>query len=149
MGGERLVSAHGLDAGQQVHRVLGRGAIKRLDMATRAVQDIPFHVTGTRGSIAPTRFQVEVAPDQVESRMVRFATVSPDGRRVVYESFGRLWIRDVSGGNARQLTNDNSGAFELFLRGRATASRSCSCAGPMPASARFTSSALAAAGRAR
>lgn len=90
------------------------GTIKRLDMATRAVQDIPFHVTGTRGSIAPTRFQVEVAPDQVESRMVRFATVSPDGRRVVYESFGRLWIRDVSGGNARQLTNDNSGAFELF-----------------------------------
>lgn len=90
------------------------GGIKRLDIASQAVQDIPFHVTGTRTSISPPRFQVEVAPDQVKSQMVRFATVSPNGQRVVYESFGKLWIRDVSGGNARQLTSDAGNAFELF-----------------------------------
>lgn len=90
------------------------GGIKRLDIASQAVQDIPFHATGTRASIAPPRFQVEVAPDQVQSRMVRFATVSPNGQRVVYESFGRLWVRDVSGGDARQLTSDAGSAFELF-----------------------------------
>ncbi|MBM0108798.1 PD40 domain-containing protein [Steroidobacter sp. S1-65] len=90
------------------------GGIKRLDIATQAVQDIPFHVTGSRASIAPPRFQVEVAPDQVEARMVRFATVSPNGQRVVYESFGRLWIRDVNGGTPRQLTSDAGDAFELF-----------------------------------
>ena len=91
------------------------GAIKRLDIASLAVQDIPFHVVGTRGSIAPPRFQVDVAPDQVQAKMVRFATVSPNGQRVVYESFGRLWIKDVSGaGAARQLTSDASNAFELF-----------------------------------
>ncbi|MDY6948678.1 MAG: amidohydrolase family protein, partial [Pseudomonadota bacterium] len=90
------------------------GGIKRVDLASQAVQDIPFHATGTRASIAPPRFRVEVAPDQVQSRMVRFATVSPDGQRVVYESFGRLWVRDVSGGNPRQLTSDAGNAFELF-----------------------------------
>lgn len=90
------------------------GGINRVDIASLAVSDIPFHVTGTRASIAPPRFQVEVAPDQVQARMVRFATVSPNGQRVVYESFGRLWIRDVNGGTARQLTADADDAFELF-----------------------------------
>ncbi len=91
------------------------GGIKRLDIATRAVQDIPFHVVSTRTSIAPPRFQVDVAPDQVQARMVRFATVSPNGQRVVYESFGKLWIRNVTGGGAaRLLTTDAGGAFELF-----------------------------------
>jgi imidazolonepropionase-like amidohydrolase/Tol biopolymer transport system component len=90
------------------------GGIKRLEVASKQLQDIPFHVTGTRTSIAPPLFPVDVAPDQVQARMVRFATVSPDGQRVVYESFGRLWIRNVSGGTARALTRDTGAAFELF-----------------------------------
>src|SRR5688572_325721 len=48
------------------------GGIKRLDIASVAVADIPFHVTGARAAIAPPRFQVDVAPDQVQARMVRF-----------------------------------------------------------------------------
>ena len=90
------------------------GGIKRLEVASGAVRDIPFRVVGTRTSIAPPRFNVAVAPEQVESRMVRFATVSPDGKRVVFESFGQLWLRDVAGSEPRRLTRDDSGAFELF-----------------------------------
>ncbi len=90
------------------------GGIKRIDIATRGVSDIPFHVRDARGSIAPPRFEVAVAPDEVHARMIRFATVSPDGKRVVFEAFGRLWLRDVAGGTAKSLTRDDSGAFELF-----------------------------------
>jgi imidazolonepropionase-like amidohydrolase/Tol biopolymer transport system component len=90
------------------------GGIKRIDIASRAVHDIPFHVQGTRGSVAPPRFEVKVAPDQVPARMVRFASVSPDGERVVFEAFGQLWLRNVSGGEPRRLTRDDSRAFELF-----------------------------------
>jgi dipeptidyl aminopeptidase/acylaminoacyl peptidase len=32
----------------------------------------------------------------------------------VYESFGRLWIKDVANGTGRQLTSDAGDAFELF-----------------------------------
>lgn len=90
------------------------GGLKRLTVATGAVADIPFHVRDTRTSIAPARFAVEVAPDDVRARMIRFASVAPDGQRVVFEAFGRLWLRDVAGGEARMLTRDDSGAFELF-----------------------------------
>lgn len=97
------------------------GGLKRFAVQAQTVADIPFHVTGTRTTTVPPRFDVEVAPDEVRSRMIRFAAVSPDGRRVVYESFGRLWIRDVAGGEARRLTRERGGrisdpdaAFELF-----------------------------------
>jgi imidazolonepropionase-like amidohydrolase/Tol biopolymer transport system component len=90
------------------------GGIQRVDIATRAVSNIPFHVADTRTSMVPQRFDVNVAPEQVQARMVRFAAASPDGKRAVFEAFGHLWLKDVAGGEARRLTRDESGAFELF-----------------------------------
>ena len=68
LGGQRRVSAHGLDAGQQELVFWAGGGIKRIDVASRAVRDIPFHVMGTRESIVPPRFDVAVAPDQVQAQ---------------------------------------------------------------------------------
>jgi len=90
------------------------GGLKRFDVASKRVREIPFHVRGTRTATVPPRFQVEVAPGDVRSRMIRFAAVSPDGKRVVYEAFGRLWVRDVAASEARRLTRDADPAFELF-----------------------------------
>ena len=45
------------------------------EVASGAVREIPFHVAGTRGSIAPPRFDVAVAPDDVRARMIRFAAL--------------------------------------------------------------------------
>jgi imidazolonepropionase-like amidohydrolase/Tol biopolymer transport system component len=90
------------------------GGIKRIDVDARTVRDIPFHVAGSRASIAPPRFPVDVAPERVQAKMIRFAGAAPDGKRVVFEAFGRLWLRDVQGGEARALTRDDSGAFELY-----------------------------------
>jgi len=90
------------------------GGIKRIDVASGAVRDIPFHVKDTRMTLTPPRPEIPVAPDQVQTRMARFASVSPDGKQVVFESFGRLWIRNVVDGTARRLTREEAAAFELF-----------------------------------
>ncbi len=90
------------------------GGIKRYDIVSGAVSDIPFHVKDSRLTLVPPRFDVTVAPDEVKSRMARFASVSPDGQQVVFESFGRLWLRNVAAGAARRLTRDDAAAFELF-----------------------------------
>ena len=90
------------------------GGIKRIDVASGAVSDIPFHVKDTRTTLVPPRLDIAVAPDEVQSRMARFATVSPDGKQVVFESFGRLWLRNVAEGAPRRLTRDETAAFELF-----------------------------------
>lgn len=90
------------------------GGIKRVAIASGAVQDIPFHVVDKRTSIVAGRFEVSAAPDEVRSQMVRFASISPQGQYVVFEAFGRLWLKSLSGGEARRLTRDESPALELF-----------------------------------
>ena len=89
------------------------GGIKRIDVASKAVSDIPFHVTGTRRITTAVRHAVDVAPAQFDVKMIRSAHVSPDGRRVVFDALGHLWIRDVAGGAPRRLTTQTS-EFELY-----------------------------------
>ena len=90
-----------------------QGGIKRVDVAGKQVADIPFHISDTRRVTDAVRHQVDVAPDTFDVKMTRFAHVSPDGRRVVFEALGHLWIRDVNGGTAKRLTGDND-HFELY-----------------------------------
>ncbi|MFN3816906.1 amidohydrolase family protein [Brevundimonas sp.] len=89
------------------------GHIRRIDVGSRQVADIPFRVTDTRRVQDALRRPVEVAPDQFDVRMVRWATTSPDGRRAVFEALGHLWIRDLPTGQARRLTRQND-HFELY-----------------------------------
>ncbi len=81
-----------------------KGGIKRIDVASRSVSDIPFHVTGTRFVEDAVRQQKEIAPANFDVKMTRFAHASPDGRRVVYEALGHLYVKDMAGGAPRRLT---------------------------------------------
>ncbi len=90
-----------------------QGGIKRVNVASRQVTDIPFRVSGTRRVADAVRTKVDVAPDSFDVKMIRFAQVSPDGRKVVFEALGHLWVRDVNGGSPRRLTSQND-HFELY-----------------------------------
>jgi len=90
------------------------GKIRRIDIASRTVNEIPFHVSGERRVVDAPRFTTEVAPETVEAKMIRFAAISPDGRRAVFEAFGRLWIKALPDGAAQRLTRDAADHFELF-----------------------------------
>jgi len=92
------------------------GGIKRLNVQSQAVADIPFRVTDTRRVTETVRVPVEVSPDRFDVRMIRWARTSPDGRRVVFEALGNLWIRDLGPdgpGAPRRLTRQ-SDHFELY-----------------------------------
>lgn len=90
-----------------------KGKIRRVDAAGGAAREIPFTIDDTRGVIDAPHPQIAVAPDRFTTAMPRFASVSPDGRQVVFESLGKLWLKPMSGGAPRRLTNDDRG-FELF-----------------------------------
>ena len=88
------------------------GGIKRIDVASGSVADIPFHVTGTRFVEDAVRQQKDVAPPSFNVKMTRFAHASPDGRRVVYEALGHLYVKDMAGGAPRRLTKSSD--FESY-----------------------------------
>lgn len=90
------------------------GKIINLNVATGAAKEIPFRVTDTRDVIDPPRPQIDVAPDRFETKMPRFAAVSPNGRQVVFESLGKLYIKALPNGAPRRLTRLPETENELF-----------------------------------
>jgi len=88
------------------------GGIRRVDIASREVTEIPFHVKDTRTVYDAPRPKVDVAPAKFDTTMVRNAEVSPDGSKVVFESAGRLFIKELPGGQLRRLTRDAMDHFE-------------------------------------
>ncbi|RMF15812.1 MAG: amidohydrolase, partial [Alphaproteobacteria bacterium] len=92
----------------------GGGKIHRLSPADGKLTDIPFHVKDSRTVVEAVRFQHQVAPDRFRTKMVRFPVVSPDGRRAVFESLGKLWVKRLPDGRPHRLTRDETGARELF-----------------------------------
>lgn len=90
------------------------GKIRRVNVADGASSVIPFHVDDTRVVIDATHPTIEVAPDRFSTKMPRWAAVSPDGRQVVFETLGKLWVKPAAGGEARRLVSGDEAEFELF-----------------------------------
>ncbi|HTU11932.1 MAG TPA: amidohydrolase family protein [Allosphingosinicella sp.] len=89
------------------------GKIRRVNRDGSGAAEIPFQVADNRVVIDPVIPQVDAAPATITTRMPRFSVVSPDGRRVVFETLGRLYVADVAGGTPRLLTAPD-GDFQLF-----------------------------------
>ncbi|MBS0360616.1 MAG: PD40 domain-containing protein, partial [Proteobacteria bacterium] len=90
------------------------GKIRRVNAETGASAVIPFHVDDTRVVIDATHPQIEVAPDKFQTKMPRWASVSPDGKQVVFETLGKLWTKPVAGGAPKRLVSGDEAEFELF-----------------------------------
>ncbi|MFM7777167.1 MAG: amidohydrolase, partial [Alphaproteobacteria bacterium] len=89
------------------------GKIRRVDL-NGASQVIPFRVNDTRVVIDPPQPKIEVAPDTFRTKMPRFVSVSPDGRRVVFESLGKLYAKQLPNGAPVRLTQTRGQEMELF-----------------------------------
>ncbi len=90
------------------------GKIQRVGAAGGAASVIPFHIDDTRVVIDAVHPQIEVAPDRFTTTMPRWATVSPDGKQVVFETLGKLWLKPVAGGAPKRLVAGDEPGFELF-----------------------------------
>ena len=89
------------------------GKLHRLDIASKAVTNIPFHVKTTRRVQEALRVPIEVAPREFPVKMLRWVEVSPRGNQVVYQALGYLWLRDLPNGTPRRLTKQNE-HFEFY-----------------------------------
>jgi imidazolonepropionase-like amidohydrolase/Tol biopolymer transport system component len=90
------------------------GKIRRVAADGSGAAEIPFRISDTRVVIDATHPQVEVAPDRFTTKMPRWATVSPDGREVVFETLGKLWVKPAAGGAARRLVRGDEEELELY-----------------------------------
>ncbi|AZQ12735.1 amidohydrolase family protein [Shewanella khirikhana] len=91
-----------------------KGKIQRLSVASNKVTEIPFHVK-TQMDIQPSvRFTQNLDQDKFDVKMLRMAQVSPDGKQVVYEALGKLWLKSLPDGKVSRLTKLADEVAELY-----------------------------------
>lgn len=89
------------------------GKIRRVDADGANGAVIPFRVNDTRGVIDGPHPQIALAAERFQTKVPRFAAVSPDGRTVVFETLGKLYVKPMAGGEPKRLTKAGD-AMELF-----------------------------------
>ncbi|QQS40321.1 MAG: PD40 domain-containing protein [Acidobacteriota bacterium] len=80
------------------------GYYHRIGLADGKVDRIPVSIEAEKKFADALRFDVDVAPDNVEVKMVRWAQKSPDGRSVIFQALGKIHVRDLSNNTTRRLT---------------------------------------------
>ncbi len=91
------------------------GKLNRVNRDGSGHAVIPFSINDTRSLADAPHPVIDVAPESFTTTMPRFATLSPDGSRVVFESLGRLYSKSAKGRDLpAPLTGDSADALEAF-----------------------------------
>ena len=89
------------------------GRIRQLFVRTGAVRTIPFRAHVHRVISEMARARIEVNDNSFTAKSIRWPASSPDGRRLVFEAVGELWIKDLPDGTPRHLTSEKPSGIEL------------------------------------
>jgi Tol biopolymer transport system component/imidazolonepropionase-like amidohydrolase len=89
------------------------GKLKRLDVASGRVTDVPFtaKVKRTISEMAYKAFEIPDGPFEV--KFARWHTASPDGKTLAFQAVGRIYVMDLPSGTPRRLTPETFTAFEF------------------------------------
>ena len=89
------------------------GKIRRLDVASGAVTTIPY-TARVRRTISEQPLARNDLPDgPVDVRFLRWASSSPDGKAIVFQAAGRIWVVDSPNAAPRRLTPAGFAPLEL------------------------------------
>ena len=95
-----------------------QGKLWRHALDGDAPVEIPFRVRQTHEMVEAVRHTVDVAPETVDVKMLRWVQVSPGGDQVVFQALGKLWLRSLPDGEPQRLTtqDDHSELYPAFSR---------------------------------
>ena len=88
------------------------GKIKRVDFATGQAANIPFNVSVDLeiGPRVHSNYRVDDS-DTVKARLIRYPALSPDGKRVAFTAFNKLYVMDLQGKEPKRITSSTEGEF--------------------------------------
>jgi Tol biopolymer transport system component len=88
------------------------GEIWRVPVDSGAAVKIPFEapVNAEIGPEVKFAYRVDTT-SAVTARQIRSPVTSPDGKRLAFTAFDRLWVRDLTTGTSRRVTDADVGEF--------------------------------------
>lgn len=89
------------------------GKIKRVDFATGTATPIPFTAKVDVDIAARLHFDYKVDDGPtVKARLIRYPALSPDGKRLAFSAFNKIYVMDAAAGaKPQRLTNQTVGEF--------------------------------------
>lgn len=92
--------------------IYGLGKIWKVDVATGDATNIPFKVNVKSQAAETIQFTNNAYDDDFESKVIRHAVTSPDGKSLIFNAVGHLWKKNISSGKATRLTDSEEFEFE-------------------------------------
>jgi Tol biopolymer transport system component/imidazolonepropionase-like amidohydrolase len=88
------------------------GKIKRVDFNTGQATNVPF-TAKVEAEIGPRIYFSYRVDDSssVKARLIRYPALSPDGKRVAFSAFNKLYVMDLPNGTPKRLTSQTTGEF--------------------------------------
>lgn len=87
------------------------GKLWAIDVATGEPRPIPFTAEVEQAVTRALRFDYPIDDDSLTVRMIRWPSLSPDGRTLVFQAVGRLWRMRMPDGAPQRITDAT--AFEF------------------------------------
>jgi len=81
-----------------------KGKFHRLNIETAKSVAIPFHVKHKREVAESLHFKNKAFSDKQRTKMLRWVSVTADQRKVVFQTLGQIYVRDLKSGKIKQLT---------------------------------------------
>jgi imidazolonepropionase-like amidohydrolase/Tol biopolymer transport system component len=88
------------------------GKINKLSLESKQAKVIEFHVKTEKTIQKAVRFAQDLDQKMFDTKMLRDAQISPNGKKVVFESMGHLYSKTLPNGKPKRLTKQKS-QFEL------------------------------------
>lgn len=86
--------------------IWAKGKLWSVNSRDGKAAEIPFRAAVRQRITDAVRFTQDVSPSQFDVKMLRWVSVSPDQKSVVYAALGKLWIRPLPNGTPARLTKD-------------------------------------------
>jgi Tol biopolymer transport system component len=89
------------------------GKIRRLTVDSGKVDTIPFTAHVHRKIAEMAWSPLPIKDEAFEARYIRWQSASPDGKELVFQAVGKLWLMDMPNGKPRRLTAESFTANEF------------------------------------
>lgn len=89
------------------------GKINRINVASGETSAIPVHIKATKKVRKTLRFPVDVAADDVQVKMLRWAQYAPDSKNVTFQALGHLYTKNLASNQQKRLTKQKT-RFEFW-----------------------------------
>ncbi|MDT0593355.1 amidohydrolase family protein [Glaciecola petra] len=83
------------------------GKFHRLNVKDKSLTTLSVEIESTLNYADALRFKVDVAPDEFDVKAARWAQKSPDGKSVLFQALGKLYVHNIKSGKVKRLTKQN------------------------------------------